>query len=111
MGVDCSGAYGTIKEITRDEEHLSKGVEAFLKELMPHARREVPNYRAILKGLAHLEGDAVDLAMFRDLPLLTRVVVGSHFRDLMSGDFGRRSTYLDPTSGSTGELLKVLIDR
>jgi phenylacetate-CoA ligase len=111
LGTDYSGAYRAIKETTQDEGHLAKGVESSLKDLLVHARREVPYYRAILKDMAHLESDSVDLSMFRDVPQLTRETVRDHFHNLVSDDYARRRVYMETTGGSTGEPLRLLKDR
>ena len=80
-----------------------------LIKLLTHCERSVPYYRRLMK---EMRGDFHENPeeFLKELPILTKNLIRSHFDELKSADLGRRHWYFNQTSGSTGEPLEFIQD-
>jgi len=83
-----------------------------LRHLLLHAYHHVPYYREVLTsaGVANDSG-TVNLKYFEQIPLLDKVTIRAHFRDLKSDDLAARKWYRNTSGGSTGEPVMLIQDR
>ncbi|MGA1975892.1 MAG: phenylacetate--CoA ligase family protein [Conexivisphaerales archaeon] len=109
-GVDYSAPFTKINGMAGDEDRLTAGTEALLKELLLHAYRNVPYYHALFEGHGLVEGGRVEVSRFDSLPLLTKETIREHASGFTSTGARGRGTYEDSTGGSTGEPLHVMKD-
>ncbi|MEQ1768606.1 MAG: hypothetical protein ABL879_02095 [Devosia sp.] len=82
---------------------------AYLTQLLRHAKKAVPFYRARLDGVLSQSGE-VDWARWEELPVLTRSEALAHNDALASTDLPAHqgATRQSFTSGSTGPALRVV---
>lgn len=84
--------------------------EDHLTSLLLHAARMVPYYREVLTRSGVFDGKTVDLARFREVPILTKDLLKNHFDQLKSSDLASRSWYKNSSGGSTGEPVVFIQD-
>lgn len=81
-----------------------------LRNLIKHAYNNTPYYRRIFNERGLTDKDIQSIDDLPKLPILTKDDVRKNFEDLMSQDSNKRRSFLNSTSGSTGEPFKYYID-
>lgn len=82
--------------------------ERQLHALLDHARRAVPYYRAVAP---RARSDENPVAQLRAFPILTKDIIRSEFKSLLSSDLDSRHWYYNTSGGSTGEPTRLVQDR
>ena len=100
----------------RRNQHLSADeLEALnwhkRKRLLDHAYSHVPFYHLRFKRIGLHPGDIQRPDQYADVPLLTKDDLRGHFDELVADNVRRRHLKLSTTGGSTGEPVKVFLDR
>jgi phenylacetate-CoA ligase len=109
-GIDSRGILDLIEKIdSRDK--LIQFQQEKLNTLILHAYRNVPYYRQVIENLHLVQNDKVDLARFREIPILTKDIIRQHPSDLVSSDYKSRKSYYNSSGGSTGEPLQLMQDK
>jgi phenylacetate-CoA ligase len=81
-----------------------------LIELLDYARQNVPYYQNIINELGNsYKEDPFDY--LRQMPVLSKEVIRTHFDELKSSDLSKRKWFLNASSGSTGEPVEVIQDQ
>lgn len=82
-----------------------------LKRLIEHVYHNVPYYRNLMQKKGIVPQDincADDLKYF---PVLTKKIIRSNYQDIMSLDLNKRRVMESSTGGTTGEPLKLYLDK
>jgi phenylacetate-CoA ligase len=103
------------EELSRNESRTREELEAMqlakLREMVEHCCRQVPFYRERFDRIGFRPAHLKTFADFRNIPPITRDDLKNHFDRLRAR---KASTYKPETcysSGSTGEPVKMLLDR
>ena len=94
-----------------EPERVTRHQRGRLDDLLQHAYENVPFHRRRFEEAGIVDGGRVDVARFRDLPVLDKIDVRNHFEELKSADLDDRNWYKDSSGGSTGNPVDVLKDR
>lgn len=81
-----------------------------LSKLLLHAYEKVPYYNNIFKKYKIISDGTVDLSNFNNIPFLTKEIIRSNFKDLISSDISDRKWFYNTSGGSTGEPVKFIQD-
>lgn len=88
----------TLKEL-RDYQYQ------LLSKLLKDAYIDVPYYRSLFDSIGMKPADFVDLESIKKLPILTKEIIRSHHRELLSAKQSPSNSRSNSTSGSTGQSL------
>ncbi len=105
----CIDEYRILDAIKTPRE-LQEFQETRLKNLIMHSSRNVPYYQKVFNEIGLTDGDSVDLSKFSSLPILTRDIVKTHEKELISKDYQTRKWHYTSSGGSTGEPLRLMLD-
>lgn len=81
-----------------------------LRRLLVHAARHVPYYGRLLAEKKIVEGEAVHMDRWTELPTLTKDILKERFDDLTSDDIQTRRWHPNASGGSTGTPTKYIQD-
>jgi phenylacetate-CoA ligase len=84
--------------------------EERLEKLLLHAAQKVPYYRETFGAFGIYNNNSIDLARFRETPILSKGILRSRFDQLKSSDLDSRAWYKNSSGGSTGEPVIFLQD-
>lgn len=82
-----------------------------LKSTLKHAEQTVPFYRQRFADLGISVDDIRTVDDLQQLPYTTKDDIRAHSEDMISEAFDPRTLNMDPTSGSTGQPLRLYNDR
>ena len=100
------------QEINRlkDRDALDDFFNRRLTELLWHAYNHNTYYRPEFERIGLVDGDSMDLSRFSDIPVLTKSLIRSNQRELLSDDHQMRRCYQTSSGGSTGEPIRLVHD-
>lgn len=84
--------------------------EKKLRDLIEHAYVNVPFYSRIMRERGLLPHDIQHIADLHKLPILTRELVHSHRKELITNDISSRKFRIKSTGGTTGQPLQYYVD-
>lgn len=70
----------------------------------------MPYYRQIFDDIGLVENNIVNISKFKDIPILTKDSIRTHWDELISRDYTTRKSFYNSSGGSTGEPLKFIQD-
>ena len=89
------------QEINRlkDRDALDDFFNRRLTELLWHAYNHNTYYRPEFERIGLVDGDSMDLSRFSDIPVLTKSLIRSNQRELLSDDHQMRGCYRTSSGG------------
>ncbi|MGI6481756.1 MAG: phenylacetate--CoA ligase family protein [Methanobacterium sp.] len=93
----------------KSREELDRFQDKKLEDLLIHAAKNSGYYKNLLKNI-DLE-NVTDEEVFRQIPVLTKDVIRSQLKDLVSVDAKTRGCFYNTSGGSTGEPLRFVQDQ
>ncbi len=100
----------------KEIEHIStkKELQSFqqkqLQKLLLHCYDNVPYYRTIFVNIGLITDGKVDLSKFSMIPILTKDIIRTRQKDLISKDYQTRKWFYTSSGGSTGEPINHIQD-
>lgn len=91
-------------------EYLLKFQKLNLTSIIRHSYDNVPYYRQIFDDIGLVENNIVNISKFKDIPILTKDSIRTHWDELISRDYTTRKSFYNSSGGSTGEPLKFIQD-
>ena len=90
----------------REQTHKQ---QALLTDLIVHAATNVPYYEKSLRSSGVIDSTgSVNLALFGNVPFLTKAIIQNEYDQLRSRDLSQRRWYENSTGGSTGEPVRFI---
>lgn len=87
--INSEKQYSELGLITTREQLVSFQRE-YLEKLLLHAYKNVPYYHRTLGSRSVIKNSKVNLSKFSEIPILTKEIVRSHHKDLVSKDYTAR---------------------
>jgi phenylacetate-CoA ligase len=101
-GNDVKREYLEIKQINNVND-LVKFQERYLENLIFHSYKNVPYYQNIFDKIGIIKNNKINLSKFNEIPILTKELLRTHQKELISKDYINRKWYYNFSGGSTGE--------
>ncbi|MFO7897951.1 MAG: phenylacetate--CoA ligase family protein [Planctomycetota bacterium] len=92
-------------------EAKQRAVDERLAGVLRHAAETCPYYGRVLREAGVVDGGEVRLDRFENIPFLTKAILRREGAALHASDHERRHSYVNMSSGSTGEPVTFLQDR
>jgi phenylacetate-CoA ligase len=109
-GIYFLDEYNLFKNITCKDD-LIKFQYSYLTKLLVHAGERVPYYKHLLKNFDIISDGIVNIANFQNIPLMTKEIIRSNQKSLISSDYTNRKFFYNTSGGSTGEPVKLMQDK
>jgi len=93
-----------------DRQQLRALQNEKLRALVTHAYQNVPYYRRLFVDRGITGRDIQTVEDLARLPILTKDIIRTNFKDMKAIGFNKWKPLLDATSGSTGEPLTYFVD-
>jgi len=110
IGENFQNEYNLFKNI-RCNDDIIKYQYALLINLLIHAEEKVPYYHSLLKNFDIISDGTVNIEKFQNIPLMTKEIIRSNPKSLISNDYINRRAYYQTSGGSTGEPVKLMHDK
>lgn len=101
--------YSILKNLKSNNDLVLFQTEQ-LSNLLLHAYEKVPYYNNIFQKYKIISDGTIDLSNFDNIPFLTKEIIRSNFKDLISGDISDRKWFYNSSGGSTGEPVRLIQD-
>ncbi|MFA5294497.1 MAG: phenylacetate--CoA ligase family protein [Methanoregulaceae archaeon] len=110
MGMDINNEYHEISNIN-NPDILRSFIQQRLRALFLHAYHHTRYYHQIFDQIGIIQDDYVDLALIKEIPVLTKEIIRKNFNELISDDYQKRGWFYNSSGGSTGEPIKLIQDK
>ena len=100
-----------IRNMFNDFEKIKQYQYHRLEKLLFHAYENTTYYRQIFDNVNLFSNGKINWGNFSHVPILTKEIIRSNYRDLISKDSKTRKSYKNTSGGSTGEPVVFIQDK
>jgi len=101
------GEYNLFKDITSKDD-IIRFQYSNMTKLLLYAQEKVPYYHNLLENFDVITDGIVNIENFQRIPLLTKEIIRSNQKDLVSRDYINQKVHYNTSGGSTGEPVKFV---